>query len=72
MTDEPPEARRRELFAAKDGGLSVSAWRQEVVAEFGLGVETVEWEGLKAKWLPLDERVRSRPRHPATGVLTAE
>jgi hypothetical protein len=55
---EPLGDRRRELFAAlvaaQDSGMSVAASRQKVAAEFGLGVETVEREGLSAQWPPLD------------------
>ena len=61
MTDELPEDRRREVFAAlvaaQDGGLSVPASRLKVIAQFDLIVETVEVierEGLDAQWPPLD------------------
>ena len=61
MTDELPEDRRRAVFAAlvaaQDTGLSVTASRQKMAAEFGLGVEMVEAierDGLQAQWPPLD------------------
>lgn len=61
MTDGLPEDRRREVFpalvAAQDGGLSVTASRLQVAAQFGLiveMVEVIEREGLKAQWPPLD------------------
>jgi len=57
MTDGLPEDRRREVFAAlvaaQDGGLSVTASRLKVAAQFGLiveMVEVIEREGLKAQW----------------------
>ena len=61
MTDELPEDRRREVFAAlvakQDQGLSVAASREAVGGSFGLAaplVLAIEKEGLKAEWPPLD------------------
>ena len=57
MTDGLPGDRRRKVFAAlvaaQDGGLSITASRLKVAAQFGLiveMVEVIEREGLKAQW----------------------
>ena len=61
MTDELPEVRRREVFAAlvakQDEGLSVPESREAVGGSFGLAarlVLAIEQEGLKSEWPPLD------------------
>ena len=61
MTETLPVDRRRELFAAlvaaQDEGLNVASSRERVAAQFGATarqVESIEREGLKAQWPPLD------------------
>jgi hypothetical protein len=60
MTDTLPEERRREVFialvAAQDGGLSVLASREKIVAEQGVSSKDllkIEKEGLQNQWPPL-------------------
>jgi hypothetical protein len=60
MSDTLPEERRREVFvalvAAQDGGLSVAASREKVVAELGVSTKDllkIEKEGLQKQWPPL-------------------
>jgi hypothetical protein len=57
---QPPEDRRREVFAAlveaQDRGLSVHQSRQDVAAMFGVTwhtVEQIEREGMDKDWPPL-------------------
>ena len=59
-SEDLPEPRRRELFAAlvaaQDSGLAVRASREAVVARYGVDYETVcevEEEGLDKAWPPL-------------------
>lgn len=59
-SEDLPEPRRRELFAAlvaaQDEGLGVRPSREAVVARFGVAYETVceaEEEGLDKGWPPL-------------------
>jgi hypothetical protein len=59
-SDQMPEDRRREIFAAlveaQDRGVSVANSRQEVATKFGISREVVaeiEREGMDNEWPPL-------------------
>jgi hypothetical protein len=60
MTESLTDERRRAVFAAlvaaQDGGLSVAASRDKVVAEEGVSAKDllkIENEGLQKQWPPL-------------------